>query len=100
MDDRPKRRPNAKRRPPSPRADSSEPQAKPFLVRLDPQSKPGEFNFVVDSEGTLEGRVPHAGISAEAAGGIPPQLYRAVDEVLGFIYRLDQPTDGRKRPGT
>ncbi|HEY9720769.1 MAG TPA: hypothetical protein V6D47_02080 [Oscillatoriaceae cyanobacterium] len=98
MDDRPKR---PRRRPPSPRPDSGEPQAKPFLVRLDPQSKPGEFNFVVDTEGTLEGRVPHAGLVAEASGGIPPQLYRAVDEVLGFIYRLDQPSEGRpKRPGT
>ena len=44
-------------------------------------------------------RVPAAeGLVAEASGGIPPQLYKAVDEVLGFIYGLDQQfeTQGRR----
>jgi hypothetical protein len=72
-------------------------QERPFVVRLDPQGKPGEFNFVIDGPEALNGRVPQAGLIAEASGGIPPQLFKAVDEVLGFIYGLDQQFESRGR---
>jgi hypothetical protein len=83
--------------PPLP-AETPAPQADPFAVRLDPSGKPGEFNFVIESP-TLVSRVPQAdGLEAEASGTIPPVLYKAVDEVLGFIYALDQQFEnpGRK----
>ena len=74
-------------------------QEQPFMVRLDPNSKPGEFNFMVESPQELSARVPASGLTAEASGGIPPQLHAAVDEVLGFIYELDQHFErkGKKR---
>jgi hypothetical protein len=74
-------------------------QENPFMVRLDPSSPPGEFNFMVEQPAELTRRVPQSGITAEAAGGIPPQLHQAVNEVLAFIYELDQQVErkGRKR---
>jgi hypothetical protein len=73
------------------------PQADPFSVRLDPNGKPGEFNFVIDSP-ALVARIPQADVmEAEASGAIPPVLYKAVDEVLGFIYALDQQFETRKK---
>jgi hypothetical protein len=74
------------------------PQASPFMVRLDPSGRPGEFNFVIDGPEAIA-KVPAAHVmEAEASGGIPPVLYQAVDEVLGFIYGLDQQfeTQGRR----
>jgi hypothetical protein len=66
------------------------PQADPFSVRLDPNGKPGEFNFVIEAP-QMVSRIPQADVmEAEASGAIPPVLYKAVDEVLGFIYALDQ----------
>lgn len=78
------------RKPPQPPASDAGASPNPFLVRLDPNANPGEFNFVIEGP-SANGRPPaNAGLTAEASGGIPPQLYRAVDEVLGFIYGLDQ----------
>lgn len=79
--------------------DMGEAQASPFAVRLDPNGKPGEFNFVIESpEVTLT--IPSAHVmEAEASGGIPPVLFRAVDEILGFIYGLDQQFENNGRKG-
>jgi hypothetical protein len=87
-----------RRQPPrqEPAQNPSSPQERPFVVRLDPQAKAGEFNFVISGP-EAEGRVPQAGLVAEASGGIPPQLFKAVDEVLGFIYGLDQQFESRGR---
>jgi type III secretion system FlhB-like substrate exporter len=54
---------------------------------------------MVEQPAELTRRVPQSGITAEAAGGIPPQLHQAVNEVLAFIYELDQQVErkGRKR---
>jgi hypothetical protein len=105
MDDRFKRRPQPNRntgplnRKPAGRgAEPSNPQERPFVVRLDPQGKPGEFNFIIGDPQELAGRVPAAGLVADASGAIPPQLYKAVDEVLGFIYGLDQQAERSKKP--
>jgi hypothetical protein len=64
-------------------------------IRLDPNSPPGEFNFLVPQE--MQAQVPQVGLIAEADGPIPPQLYKAVDEVLGFIYGLDQQFENQGR---
>ena len=40
-----------------------------------------------------------AGLTAEASGSIPPQLVKAVDEILGFIYGLDQQAEQTRRKG-
>jgi hypothetical protein len=76
-----------------------QPQENPFAVRLDPSSQPGEFNFVIDAPNEMVRQVPQSGLTAEATGGIPPQLHPAVNEVLAFIYELDQQAErkGRKR---
>lgn len=74
-------------------------QAQPFVVRLDPSSAPGDFNFVIDGPTDLTRSVPQAGLTAEASGSIPPQLVMAVDEVLGFIYGLDQQAEQGRRKG-
>jgi hypothetical protein len=72
-------------------------QASPFMVRLDPNGRPGEFNFVIDGPEAIA-KVPAAHVmEAEASGGIPPVLYQAVDEVLGFIYGLDQQFENQGR---
>lgn len=74
-------------------------QEEGFVVRLDPNAKDGEFAFVIDQPEALEGRVPQARqAGAEAVAGIPPQLHRAVNEVLGFLCGLDEQLDkqGRK----
>lgn len=117
MDDRFKRRPNGTGRlggtgklpqngasnPRNPRPIQAVPdqpaQENPFMVRLDPSSQPGEFNFTIEQPAELSRKVPQSGITAEAAGGIPPQLHQAVNEVLAFIYELDQQVErkGRKR---
>ena len=75
------------------------PQANPFVVRLDPNSQPGEFNFMIETPQEVTRKVPAAGQPAEASGGIPPQLHPAVLDVLGFIFELDQNFErkGRKR---
>ncbi|MEB3283816.1 MAG: hypothetical protein VKN33_00835 [Candidatus Sericytochromatia bacterium] len=67
-----------------------------FPIRLDPNSPPGEFNFIVPQAHTNPKRSPQ--LSIEADGLIPPILADAVDEVIGFIFALDQPTSGNKRP--
>lgn len=74
-------------------------QENPFMVRLDPSSQPGEFNFTIEQPAELSRKVPQSGLTAEATGGIPPQLHQAVNEVLAFIYELDQQVErkGRKR---
>ena len=120
MDDRFKRRPNGTGRlggtgklpqgganPPSnagnPRPLRAVPDPQPqdgaFVVRLDPSSQPGEFNFQIEQPAELSRKVPQSGLTAEAAGGIPPQLHEAVNQVLAFIYELDQTAErkGRKR---
>lgn len=63
--------------------------------RLDPNSPPGEFNFIVPQQAAAA--VPQVGLIAEVDGPIPPQLYKAVDEVLGFIYGLDQQFENQGR---
>lgn len=75
------------------------PQDGAFMVRLDPNSGPGEFNFVIDQPQEVTRKVPQSGLTAEVSGGIPPQLHPAVTEVLGFIYELDQAFErkGKKR---
>lgn len=76
--------------PSTPLPETSAPQADPFSVRLDPNGKPGEFNFVIEAPHMVS-RIPQADVmEAEASGAIPPVLYKAVDEILGFIYALDQ----------
>jgi hypothetical protein len=74
--------------PPPPQDDGT-----PF--RLDPNSPPGEFNFLVPQNAAAT--VPAVGLIAEVDGPIPPQLYKAVDEVLGFIYGLDQQFENQGR---
>lgn len=95
MDDRPKRRAGTSRLPQRP---SRPPQDRPMVVRLDPKAKTGEFSFVIEGEQELVGRVPQGGLVAESEGTIPPQLYKAVDEVLGFIYQLDQQIENGRKP--
>lgn len=73
------------------------PQESPFVVRLDPNSQPGEFNFMIETPQDLTRTVPQSGVSQEAAGGIPPQLHPAVLDVLGFIFELDQNFEQRAR---
>jgi hypothetical protein len=114
MDDRSKRRPNGTGRlggagkPNQPNGQNprpmralpdADPQDSAFMVRLDPSSQPGEFNFVIDSPQEVTRKVPQSGITAEASGGIPPQLHPAVNDILGFIYELDQAFErkGKKR---
>ena len=73
------------------------PQGSPFAVRLDPNAKPGEFNFVIESPEAVA-RVPAAAVmEADASNPIPPVLYKAVDEVLGFIYGLDNQFESQGR---
>lgn len=74
-------------------------QAQPFVVRLDPSSAPGDFNFMIDGPTEVTRNVPQAGLTAEASGSIPPQLVKAVDEILGFIYGLDQQAEQTRRKG-
>ncbi|MEB3197110.1 MAG: hypothetical protein VKP62_07885 [Candidatus Sericytochromatia bacterium] len=107
-DDR-RRRPRSKSRPGSPAlravpplpAETPVSQGSAFPIRLDPNSPPGEFHFVVPAAaGPTEGRVPRG---VEADGPIPHELVNAVDEVLGFIFGLDDaPPPGKagrgKRP--
>lgn len=72
-------------------------QGAQFLVRLDPNAGPGEFNFMIEGpELTAKVAAAHV-MEAEASGGIPPVLYKAVDEVLGFIYGLDQQFENQGR---
>lgn len=66
-----------------------------FPIRLDPNSPPGEFNFLVPQAAAP--LAPTVGLFAEADGPIPPPLYKAVDEVLGFIYGLDQQFENQGR---
>ena len=66
-----------------------------FPIRLDPNSPPGEFNFIVPQAAAAV--APNVGLIAEADGPIPPQLYKAVDELLGFIYGLDQQFENQGR---
>lgn len=63
--------------------------------RLDPNSPPGEFNFILPPDAAP--LVPTIGLIAEADGPIPPQLVKAVDEVLGFIFGLDQQFENQGR---
>ena len=72
-------------------------QASPFMVRLDPNAKPGEFNFVIDGPEVIAKVAAASAMEAEASGYIPPQLFKAVDEVLGFIYGLDQQFENQGR---
>jgi hypothetical protein len=72
-------------------------QGQPFVVRLDPTSAPGDFNFVIDGPAEVSRRVPEAGLTADVSGAIPPQLYKAVDEILGFIYGLDQQAEQTRK---
>lgn len=102
MDDRPKRRPNTGRLNPGtsklPQRPAGSPQDRPVVVRLDPKAKTGEFNFVIEGDQELTGKVPQGGLVADSEGAIPPQLYKAVDEVLGFIYQLDQQFENGRKP--
>src|SRR3989338_8224946 len=66
-----------------------------FPIRLDPNSPPGEFNFLVPQAAAP--LAPQVGLIAEADGPIPPPPYKAVDEVLGFIYGLDQQFENQGR---
>lgn len=101
------RRPRPERKPPPPGPartptsalrplpDPSPAQDGAFPIRLDPNSPPGEFNFLVPQ---APAPVPaNVGLIAEADGPIPPQLLKAVDEVLGFIYGLDQQFENQGR---
>lgn len=65
-------------------------------IRLDPNSPPGEFNFILPqgASATASASIP----AAATDGPIPPPLVAAVDEVLGFIFGLDQPGSRPKRP--
>jgi hypothetical protein len=71
-------------------------QGEGFPIRLDPNSPPGEFNFVLPQASPAASA---QAFSAATDGPIPPALAPAVDEVLGFIFGLDQPQPPRtKRP--
>lgn len=102
MDDRFKRRPGTSRLNPGtsklPQRPPASPQERPVVVRLDPKAKTGEFNFVIEGDEELTGKVPQSGLVADSEGVIPPQLYKAVDEVLGFIYQLDQQFENGRKP--
>lgn len=105
MDDRnpfkrPRPAPTGKLQRPAPKVGSQglPAQEKPFVVRLDPSAAPGEFNFIVDGPEALSKTVPAQGLSADASGSIPPELYRAVDEVMAFIYNLDQQFESKRKP--
>lgn len=82
-----------------PSLDTGEPSPAPqdggFPIRLDPNSPPGEFNFIVPQAQAAPGRTPQ--LSVETDGPIPAVLADAVDEVLGFIFGLDQPPSNKKR---
>ncbi|MEB3221497.1 MAG: hypothetical protein VKS61_05420 [Candidatus Sericytochromatia bacterium] len=62
-------------------------QGEDFTIRLDPDSPPGEFNFVLPQ--AAPSAAPQA-FSAATDGPVPPALAAALDEVLGFIFGLDQ----------
>ncbi|MEB3330142.1 MAG: hypothetical protein VKQ33_13005 [Candidatus Sericytochromatia bacterium] len=79
-----------------PPPEASPAQADGFPIRLDPNSPPGEFNFVLPQAAST---LPAQPFSAATDGPIPPFLAPAVDEVLGFLFGLDQPPPPRgKRP--
>ncbi len=91
----PSRSPTSSLRPLPQIPDPSPAQDGAFPIRLDPNSPPGEFNFLVPQAAAP---VPaNVGLIAETDGPIPPQLYKAVDEVLGFIYGLDQQFENQGR---
>lgn len=85
------------RQPQEPPQQASAPQANPFVVRLDPHSQPGEFNFMIETPPEITRKVPASGHTQETAGGIPPQLHPAVLDVLGFIFELDQNFERKAR---
>lgn len=60
-------------------------EERPFIVRLD--EIPLE----------QEARVPQRPAGGGAIAGVPPQLQRAVSEVLGFLDRVDQGYEERGR---
>lgn len=91
----PTRTPTSPLRPVPQYQDPSTAQDGAFPIRLDPNSPPGEFNFLVPQAAAPV--APNVGLIAEADGPIPPQLYKAVDEVLGFIYGLDQQFENQGR---
>lgn len=66
------------------------------IIRLDPNAPPGEISFVIPGQDKVA-KSPTVGLTAEASGPIPPQLLRAVDEALGFIYGLDQQFENQGR---
>lgn len=79
-----------------PPAEPAPAQDEAFPIRLDPNSPPGEFNFILPQgqASGLTAKVP----AAATDGPVPPVLVAAVDEVLGFLFGLDQPSGKPKRP--
>jgi hypothetical protein len=80
----------------------SESQANPFVVRMDPSGDEGTAQFYFGDETVskeLTSRLKaRGGLVAQSATGIPQHLHRAINDVLAFIYELDQafPNRGKK----